>query len=426
MLLNTVEEYIRRHELVQSDERVLVALSGGADSVTLLHILVSLGYSCEAAHCNFHLRGEESQRDMAFVEDLCQKMSIKCHIKHFRTTDYARQHGVSIEMAARELRYKWFEELRQQTQCDRIAVAHHQNDQAETLLMNIARGSGLKGMGGIRPKNGYIIRPLLCVTRHQIEEYIAANGLRYVTDSTNSDTTIKRNAWRALLSNLTEQEIHHFADSAELMQQYYILLCNLLRGDTISSEASTVLLYELLSPLGFNASQVSNIKNSLSESGRRFVTTDFTATTNHGRLSIEHNKPAENNTDTPELKYYIVRKNRQKKDNESFPSSKEHTAFFDADSLPPHLALRYWRNGDRFYPLTNNTRQYKRKLQDYFSDLKLSINEKTKILVVCDADEPSTIVWIVGYRQDNRFKVTSNTTQIAELTINVRPQHCGS
>ena len=419
MYLDKVATYITQHNLLQAAERVLVGVSGGADSVVLLHILNRLGYSCEVAHCNFHLRGEEADRDTRFVEDLCSTLHIPLHVKHFSTKQYAKEQNLSIEMAARELRYAWFEQLLDMTHCSSIAVAHHQNDQAETLLMNLSRGSGLKGLGGIRPQNGHVIRPLLCLTRREIEQYAADNTLSYVTDSTNADTSIRRNAWRALMTNLSEQDIRNFAQSAELMQQYYALLQDLLYGhsapqSTVTFEAEPTLLYELLAPLGFNAGQTEDIRRSLNTSGRRFVSPTFTAITDHGKLNISASLKSDKNTiNTPII--HISRRKRKTK--ETFPETIDHIAFFDADRLPAHLTIRHWQEGDTFYPLTNNSRPFRRKLQDFFSDNKLSVNEKQQVLVVCDADNPATIVWLVGLRSDNRFKVTPATTTIAEISI---------
>ena len=175
-----VAQYINRKQLLQPTDKVLVALSGGADSVALLRLLQASGYDCEAAHCNFHLRGAESDRDEAFVRQLCVKQQVPLHTVHFDTARTAEERHISIEMAARELRYGWFEEIRQKINADAIAVAHHQDDSVETLLLNLIRGTGINGLRGIRPKNGHIVRPLLCLERkrnHQLSEPHKA-GLR--------------------------------------------------------------------------------------------------------------------------------------------------------------------------------------------------------------------------------------------------------
>ena len=219
-LLHRVTTYIRKQGLLEKDKPVLVAVSGGVDSVGLLDVLVSAGYTCVAAHCNFGLRGAESDRDEMFVRELCKQMGVALEVTHFDTFAYARAHNVGIEVAARELRYTWFDEVAKQHGCQAVAVAHHQNDQAETILLNLKRGAGLRGLAGMRPKSSNpmvddgvpVVRPLLCTTRDYIEHFVRdKRGLRWVTDSTNSDLTISRNAVREQLKSYTKAEIEHMA-----------------------------------------------------------------------------------------------------------------------------------------------------------------------------------------------------------------------
>jgi tRNA(Ile)-lysidine synthase len=259
-------KYIRDKELLEKGARVLVCVSGGADSVALLDVLRRGGYECVVAHCNFHLRGEESDRDEAFVRKLCERREgrgERLEIKHFDTEGYAKEKGVSIEMAARELRYSWFAELAAQEGCEAIAVAHHQNDQAETVLLNLKRGTGIRGLCGMRAKsaNPYglqcgieakggdvpIIRPLLCTTRDYIEHYLRdIRHLDWVDDSTNSDTKIKRNAVREQLKSYSKAEIEHIAATAERMQGYVDWL-----DERETKEAGRAKLYEELKDYGF-------------------------------------------------------------------------------------------------------------------------------------------------------------------------------
>ena len=222
-MLRRVSTYIRQRGLLEKDKPVLVAVSGGADSVSLLDVLLRAGYTCIAAHCNFHLRGAESDRDEAFVRELCAQLNVPLEVTHFDTHAYAKEHSVSIEVAARELRYAWFEEVAQQKGCQAVAVAHHQNDQAETLLLNLKRGAGIRGLAGMRPistnpmapEGVPVVRPLLCTTRDYIEHYLRdKRHLNWVTDSTNSDTTITRNAVREQLKHYSKAEIEHMAQTA--------------------------------------------------------------------------------------------------------------------------------------------------------------------------------------------------------------------
>jgi tRNA(Ile)-lysidine synthase len=188
-----VQTFIHSHGLFTDDSALLVALSGGADSVVLLRLLLRLGYRCHAVHCNFHLRGEESLRDEHFVTELCQALGVPCEVVHFDTTSYAAQHKLSIEMAARELRYREFERIRHERSLDAIAVAHHQDDAVETLLLNLIRGAGINGLTGMKVRNGHVVRPLLSLTRQEIIDYLDRLGQPYVTDSTNLTDEYARN-----------------------------------------------------------------------------------------------------------------------------------------------------------------------------------------------------------------------------------------
>ena len=244
MLKRKVRQYIERLKLLKSGDKTLVALSGGADSVALLRVLLELGYACETAHCNFHLRGEESDRDEAFVKDLCDKLKITLHIQHFDTLREAEEKGISVEMAARELRYSWFEELRKQTGCEQIAVAHHQDDSIETFLLNIIRGTGIKGLRGIQPKNGLVIRPLLCVSHEEILDYLKYLKQPFVTDSTNLQPDYTRNKIRLELLPMLEsinpsvrQSI--LQTSGHLNEAYLIYNSEIEQGECLRTDALT-------------------------------------------------------------------------------------------------------------------------------------------------------------------------------------------
>ena len=290
-MIYKVEKYIATHNLISDRGKVLVALSGGADSVALLVALCKLGYDCEAIHCNFHLRAEESNRDEEFVKELCSRRRVKLHIVHFDTGKYARDNKVSIEMAARELRYKWFDEIAHSEKCQAIVVAHHQNDQAETLLLNLRRGTGLRGLIGMRPISANplvpdstipIVRPLLCTTRDYIEYYLRyKRHMEWVDDSTNADTTITRNAIREQLRSYSKAEIEHMAQTAEYMQGYLDIV---EQRDT--REAALVRLYEELRPYGF--AEIEKIYDALQrgEGGKTFFSKTHKATIKHRKLCV--------------------------------------------------------------------------------------------------------------------------------------------
>ena len=212
---NKILTYINKENLLKRGEKVIVTCSGGADSIFLLHILNKLGFECVVAHCNFHLRGEESDRDENFVREFCKKKGLTLLVEHFDTKQFAAENKLSIEMAARELRYNWFEKIRAEYNAGAIAVAHHSDDSIETILLNLLRGTGLKGICGIRPRNGFIVRPLLCVNRKEIEEYLAENGIGYITDSTNLENEYTRNKIRNIVMPIL-REINPQIDSVML------------------------------------------------------------------------------------------------------------------------------------------------------------------------------------------------------------------
>ena len=289
-MLRRVSTYIRQRELLDKRLPVLVAVSGGADSVALLDVLLRAGYTCIAAHCNFHLRGAESDRDEAFVRELCQQWNVPLEVTHFDTLSYARAHNVGVEVAARELRYTWFEEMAQKHHCQAVVVAHHQNDQAETLLLNLKRGAGLRGLAGMRPKSANpmapeglpIIRPLLCTTRDYIEHYLKdKRHLTWVTDSTNADLTISRNAVREQLKQYSKSEIEHMAQTAEIMQGY----ADILDGKE-TREAGLVRLYEELRK--YNFAEINKIYDALQkgEGGKVFTSKTHKATIKKGKLCV--------------------------------------------------------------------------------------------------------------------------------------------
>lgn len=277
--------------MLREDARVLVCLSGGADSVALLDVLLRAGYDCVAAHCNFHLRGEESMRDEQFVRALCEQMGVRLLVQDFDTQAYAKAEQIGIEMAARALRYRWFGMVAATEGCKAIAVAHHQNDQAETLLQNLLRGTGIRGLCGMRPKannpyneNGIpIIRPLLCTTRDYIEYYLRSKRhLTWVNDSTNTDTSIPRNAIRAQLARCSKKEIERIAETARRMQGYV----DLLEGKE-TREAGICRLYEELREYRFP--EIDKIYDALQrgEGGKRFESEEYVGVIKHHKLMVE-------------------------------------------------------------------------------------------------------------------------------------------
>ena len=289
-MLRRVMKYIRDNELLAKGDKVLVCVSGGADSMALWDVLKRGGFDCVVAHCNFHLRDAESDRDETFVR---RSTDGELRSIDFDTVGYAKKQNISIEMAARELRYRWFAQVAAQEGCKAIAVAHHQNDQAETILLNLKRGAGIRGLCGMRAKSANpqggivpIIRPLLCTTRDYIEHYLRdIRHLEWIEDSTNSDTKIKRNAVREQLNNYSKADIEHIAATAERMQGYV----DWLEGKD-TKEAGKVKLYEELKEYGF--AEIDKIYDALQSGvgGKVFESATHKAEIRNKKLEIREKK----------------------------------------------------------------------------------------------------------------------------------------
>ena len=419
--MHRVARYIAQKGLLEKSDRVLVAVSGGADSVALLDILVRLGYSCVIAHCNFHLRGAESDRDQHFVETLAEQYRLPLFVRDFSTEQYAADSGISLEMAARELRYRWFEELRQQERCAVIAVAHHKNDQAETLILNLLRGTGIRGLAAMQPKNGKIIRQLLCLKRSEIQDYNTIRQLNSVVDSTNSDTHFKRNNIRQHLTAASEAQINHIAQTCEYVGDYKKIIDAYIadirqkavnRADYITeidiaailgSLSPKAVLYELLQPYGFN--QTESIFRSLhATAGKTFRSSEYELVKDRNKLLISKLQQEKET----KLRYTIT---FPKSFDGHFPAATDNEILVDADRLKGTLSIRHWQAGDFFYPLGMRG---KKKLQDFFTDLHLSLPEKRKVQLLCCG---KNIVWIIGYRLDDRYKVTPQTRRLAKICV---------
>lgn len=385
MFIKKVSQFIEEKHLFGFSDKVLVALSGGADSVALLRVLLRLGYVCEAAHCNFHLRGEESVRDERFVRALAERLGVPLHVIHFDTNAYAASHNVSVEMAARELRYDWFAKLRQECGAKVVAVAHHRDDSVETFLLNLVRGTGINGLQGIRPVNGDVVRPLLCVSRVEILDYLSSLGQDYVTDSTNLQDEFVRNKLRLnvipmletinpSVSDTIAETARRLADVAQVYQEAIQAARQRVMpdGETIDIPAlcrepgAQNLLFELLYPLGFNAAQVNDVFRALhGESGRMFYSREWTLLINRNRLI---RRPSGEVEPQPELCLERMEVNP--------PFSVPHNnkeAYVDAEKVQGELTLRKWQSGDKFIPF--GMKGFK-SVRNYLRDKKFSRFEK--------------------------------------------------
>jgi len=423
MFKHRIQRFIEEKNLFNSNDKVLVALSGGADSVALLRILNSLGYPCEGAHCNFQLRGEESNRDETFVRNLCKQLSVPLHVIHFETEAYAKEHHLSIEMAARQLRYDWFEKLRQERNATAIAVAHHRDDSVETFLLNLIRGTGIDGLKGIACKNGRVVRPLLQESRDSILDYLRIIGQDYVTDSTNLQDEYMRNKIRLNLLPLMKElnpsiletiqetsfrmsevaSIYHQNRQKVLKQKVSVQsekLIHISIDDILNDIAPISFLHELLFPLGFNSSQIKDIYRCMSapQSGKRFTSKDWVVLRDRDDLLVQK---IESDESLPEL----IIEEIERTDSFVIPKDK-HIACLDADKVIPPLCLRKWQVGDKFVPFGMTG---KKKVSDYLTDKKFSLLQKEKQYVVCSGED---IVWLVNERTDNRFRITENTKRV--------------
>ena len=476
------------HELFVYGGKYIVALSGGADSVSLLFVLKhlehELGISVEAAHCNFHLRGAESVRDEEFCKQLCERLSVPLHLIHFDTQAYADLHRVSIEMAARDLRYGYFENLRRDIKAQDICVAHHRDDSVETVLLNLVRGTGLRGLRGIQPRNGNIIRPLLSLSREDIVQYLDALGESYVTDSTNLHNDVKRNKIRLdvmpLLRELnpsvsqsifesslrvgealkvfdeamkrsiadvttpprgctcpkcTNQPVRKCTNQPLLVQQSLLhqQRCTLQSNhpltisiDRLKQQPSPeYTLHEILSPRGFTSAQIDQIYGSLDScsAGKIIASDSHELAFDRGSLLVQ---PRTNVADAarsmriPETGTYVFSDSLKIKvaaedcGDDYVPSRAADCVCLDASDIKFPLTLRHIEQGDRFVPFGMNGMKL---VSDYLTDRKKNVFEKRAQLVVTDAQQ--RIVWLVGERTDNRFRITPHTQQALRLTITV-------
>lgn len=389
-------------------QKILVALSGGADSVALLRSLHAQSYDIEALHCNFQLRGEESDRDERFVVSLCQKYDIPLHVKRFETKEYAKEHGISIEMAARELRYEWFEQKRIELHAAYIAVAHHSEDQAETVLLNLIRGTGLRGLAGMKFINGHIIRPMLNVSKSEILEYLKRIDQDYVTDSSNFELDATRNRIRLeimpKLKQINPHVTEHFAEAARYVAEaipYYE------KGIEASNAFSSTMLHEQLTGCGFTAAQEKAIMRDINgESGAIYESATHKILRDRGKLIL---KKKESTTPPPQLQTEIICVDDALAFLRTQPLSADY-AYLDADKVPLPLTLRHPRTGDRFQPF--GMKRGTRLISDFLTDLKLSVFEKEEQWLVCMGEQ---IVWVKGLRIDQRFCITSDTRRVLVL-----------
>ena len=415
----TVQEYIKQNKLLRNYARVLVGLSGGADSVALLLVLRELGYKVYAIHCNFCLRGRESDRDERFVTKLCHKLRVPLRVIAFDTRSHARKQHISLEMAARELRYRYFEEVRAEMMYSAIAVAHHKDDQAETLLLNIIRGTGIRGLAAMHPMNGHIIRPLLCVSRQEILNYLEERGQAYVSDSTNGERDAMRNRIRLDLMPLLKEHFNpnivetlvRLSENVHTDLDAYKAGVNLIfRDHDVKTSSLRItgwkekailpsVLHEWLRGKGFTRSQEKEMMTGAGESGRQWLSRTHVVTLDRGTLQL---LPIGYEPQPPVLRQEIVDKIERRSPN---------AAYFDADALTYPLTIRLTQKGDKIIPFGE---QKPRSVQTLLKKTSLSKLARKYAWVVCHGRE---ILWLVGVRASNHYRVTDSTLNIVKLSV---------
>ena len=466
-MLEEFQAYINRYHLIAEGEKVILALSGGIDSMVLADLLLKTKVEFVAAHCNFHLRGEESDGDEKFVRDYAERNGIQCFVKHYETEKYAAEQGISIEMAARDLRYAWFEQLRQQLGYDKIAVAHHADDQVETFFINLLRGAGLNGLKGMKPQNGVIIRPLLWASREQIRKYAVENHIVWREDRTNVESVYLRNRIRNQLLPVFDElqpkarqglykSLEHLAAENELYRMLLkeklaqiverdgdvqrlpysaFLDCFVPRKSKIRrsqcakrlSEAkvpepvegptySFQLLFEWLRNYGFNTDQCHFIYDAIGTGvGNQYCSATHRLVIGRDELQLFEIKEDTNEKIQIEEgeKEILSPMHLQFSKLERTPGfvidKSPEVAQLDFDKLKFPLTLHHWRHGDRFHPLGMKGSKL---LSDFFVDQKFTEWQKQNVWLLVSAE--NDIIWVVGHRIDDRFKIRIETKTVFE------------
>jgi tRNA(Ile)-lysidine synthase len=441
-MLDIFLKYLNKHELVDQKDHLLLAVSGGIDSVVMTQLFYKAGYQFAIAHCNFQLRGAESEEDQKFVEQLAKKYDCRLFVRRFETKEFCSKKGISVQMGARELRYSWFKELLRKNDYQKIAIAHNKNDIAETQLINLIRGTGLKGLTGIRTKTKHLIRPLLFASREDIEHYAKDQYITFREDSSNIDTKYHRNLIRQeiipLMQKINPSILDTLIQESEIFDATYQVYKKEIDGTKkaitikqtypielsiakiLSLRLSAPILYELLNQYDFSYSDTSDILNSLtSESGKQFYSDSHILLKDRTTLIIDKTEPEskdevldifENTTSLNEPLRMTL--NRQKYDPEISIPDNNFSVCLDYDKLQFPLKLRHWNQGDFFIPLGMKGRK---KLSDFFIDNKINRLEKKKIWLLISG---SDIVWLIGYQIDDRYKICGNTKNV--LTIKVK------
>jgi tRNA(Ile)-lysidine synthase len=429
------EQYLKETCGCGADKNYLLALSGGVDSTVLAALFHLSGTDFAVAHCNFHLRETESDDDQRFVENLAAGFNRPCFVKDFDTSGYSANQGISVQMAARDIRYEWFNELADQYGFDFIATGHNRNDVVETVLLNLSRGTGIRGLSGISPRYGKIIRPLLFASRDAITTFAKDNKLVWREDSSNAEIKYLRNKIRHVIipafETLNPAFVQNTLETAHRLSQTEKFLdftlrqvkqdiCTILPDrylidikKLLQYPAVDFLLFELMREFGVNPTGAHSITRSLgSTSGKQFHTPTHCITRDRSHLIITPNfTPAEDEAiidqETAQINYPFSLTFSMMESNPLFRIPKESRfAALDADLVSFPLKLRRWKTGDRFHPLGLTG---SKKISDFLINMKIPLPDKKQVWILESNDK---IAWVVNYRIDNRFKITSGTRKI--------------
>ena len=434
------QEFVKKEDLLPEKGKTLLAVSGGMDSIVMADLYYRASYPAAIAHCNFKLRAEESDEDQAFVRRLAETYNLPFYTKNFDTQGYASQNGISIQMAARELRYNWFEELLEDSSLKLVAAGHHLDDAIETFFINLMRGSGIRGIHGILPRQNNLVHPLLFATRREIDVYLKQNKLSYREDSSNLSHKYTRNKIRhQLLPALEEMQddyrqifrgnFERIRQSEEIFKQKVkeeFEKVHQIKGDEVyfdidklrKLEPVETYLYEFLAPYNFHYREIKKIAVALdSIPGKKFYSETHVLIKDRRYLIVTKRKTGEPESFTvDEEDTYLsapvsMRITKHAYTSDFVISGKTSVAMLDYDKLQFPLKLRRWKQGDRFQPLGM---KHMKKLSDFFIDNKLSVLDKEKIWVLQSGMD---IVWVVNHRIDERYKITNNTNWIFRIEL---------
>jgi len=431
--------YLSDKLLLSPKDKILLTVSGGVDSVVMAHLFAQTKYNFAIAHCNFKLRDEDSDIDEEFVKNLANNLKVELFTKSFNTKAYAKRKNISIQMAARELRYDWFNELVIEKKFDYIATAHHLDDNIETVLINFIRGSGISGLRGILPKNNNIIRPLLFASRKQIENYATARNIIFRYDKSNdSDKYIRNKIRHNILPVLYEinpsfgNTFNNTVDRLKDIEEIYKTgienqINKVIKHDDdividikklLKLSPAKTFLYEFLTPYGFNYTSAEDIISIINDqSGKTFLSSTHKLIKDRNNLIVQKNNVANDIVGKIEKddEYILFPVKLKIAVEEKVPGynliTPKTIGLFDFNKIKFPLTIRKWKQGDSFYPFGMVN---KKKVSDFFINEKFSILDKEKTYLLCSEDK---ILWIIGHRTDNRFKVNASTKKVLKITL---------